>query len=142
MKMLLIRDQSTRKSTPGRLYLLQGEKETFLGYTLEDIVRAPGEKVPGATAISAGEYAVRLTMSNRFKRILPLLDSVPMFSGIRIHGGNTSEDTEGCILVGRFRYSNDRIGQCAECLKNIIQLIAAAEARKERVTIEVRRFES
>lgn len=142
MRLLLIRDQSTRKSTPGRLYLLQGEKEVVLGYTLEDIVRAPGEKVPGATAIPPGEYAVRLTMSNRFKRILPLLDAVPMFTGVRIHGGNTSEDTEGCILVGRVRFSSDKIGQCAECLQNIIQLIAAAEARKERVTIDIRRFES
>lgn len=142
MKMLLIRDQSTRRSTPGRLYLLQGEKEVFLGYTLEDIVRAPGEKVPGATAIPAGEYAVRLTMSNRFKKILPLLDAVPMFTGIRIHGGNTSEDTEGCILVGCARYSADRIGNCADCLQNIIHLIHAASARKERVTIEIRGFES
>lgn len=142
MELVLLRDQSTRKSTPGRLYLRQGEKDVFLGYTLEDIVRPAGEKVPGATAIPAGSYRVRLTMSNRFKKVLPLLDSVPMFTGIRIHGGNTSEDTEGCILVGRVRFSADKIGQCAECLQNIITLIHAAEARREPVTLTIEAFAS
>lgn len=142
MELILIRDQSTRKATPGRLYLRQGKSDIFLGYTLEDVVRPDGEKVPGQTAIPAGSYTVRLTMSNRFKKVLPLLDNVPMFSGVRIHGGNTSEDTEGCILVGRVRFSADKIGQCAECLANIITLIHAASARREPVTLTIEAFES
>lgn len=142
MQLMLVRDQSTRRSTPGRLYLKQGAQDVFLGYTLEDVVRPAGEKIPGQTAIPAGSYTVRLTMSNRFKKILPLLDNVPMFSGVRIHGGNTSDDTEGCILVGRVRFSADKIGQCAECLKNIMALIHAAEARRETVTLTIEAFES
>lgn len=70
----------------------------FQCYTLEDTVRP--YKIKGVTAIPTGEYKVIINQSNRFKRLLPLLINVPNFEGVRIHAGNTSEDTEGCILVG------------------------------------------
>ena len=70
--------------------------------SLEDKVRdlTKEKKVPGKTAIPAGTYKVALTYSARFKRMLPLLLDVPYFTGIRIHAGNTHEDTEGCLLLG------------------------------------------
>jgi hypothetical protein len=40
-------------------------------------------------------------MSIRFKKVLPEILNVPYFTGIRIHAGNTTEDTEGCIIVGK-----------------------------------------
>ena len=54
----------------------------------------------GKPCIPRGIYAVHLTMSPRFHRVLPLLLNVPGYEGIRIHPGNTVKDTKGCILVG------------------------------------------
>lgn len=71
-------------------------------WTCEDTVRS-GPKVYGETAIPYGLYNVRVTYSNRFKRPLPLLMHVEGFEGVRIHPGNTANDTEGCILVGKDR---------------------------------------
>lgn len=85
----------------GDLFLNDNDKykNEFFCYTLEDEKRADGLKVYGETAIPNGIYNVKLTMSNRFKRIMPLLLDVKGFSGVRIHGGNTSKDTHGCPLV-------------------------------------------
>ena len=62
--------------------------------------RGWGIKIPGKTAIPEGCYPLYVTRSPKFGQWLPLVNHVPGFEGIRIHAGNTAEDTEGCILVG------------------------------------------
>lgn len=102
MNLVLKREYFGDTFTVGKLY----KDDQFVGYTLEDKVREeagmPVEtwKVFGNTAIPKGTYKVAITFSNRFQIKLPQLLDVPGFSGVRIHTGNSSKDTEGCILVG------------------------------------------
>ncbi len=96
----------TAKSTIGDM-LIDDQWECF---TLEDVVRGPGIKIPGQTAIPEGKYEVIIDRSMRFKRMMPHILNVPMFEGIRIHSGNTDRNTEGCLLLGRTK-DTDFIGQ-------------------------------
>lgn len=100
----------------GDMYL----NDEFFCYTLEDEKRPDGTKVYSKTAIPVGTYKVKITYSPTFKRNMPLLENVPNFSGIRIHGGNTSENTLGCILVA-FNTDRKRIWGTAE--KALLQKI-------------------
>lgn len=66
----------------------------------DSLEQIKANKIYGKTAIPTGEYYVNLTYSPKFKRILPVIYDVKGYEGIRIHSGNTANDTEGCILVG------------------------------------------
>ena len=83
---------------------LQTSRRTF--WCLEDTVReVPGQpvhlwKVPGVTAIPAGTYELIVDFSNRFQKMMPHILDVEGFTGVRIHAGNSSHDTEGCLLLG------------------------------------------
>lgn len=107
--------------------------------TLEDRVRPEGEKVYGKTAIPEGTYEVKLTHSPRFKKILPEILNVPNFSGIRIHTGNSSKDTEGCILVGTWDgEKEDWVGNSRIAFDKLMTLLEEATNNKEKVTITVK----
>lgn len=120
MDLTLIREPSTAQSTMGKL-MIDG---VFECYTLEDVVRPV--KIAGETAIPAGTYKVIIDMSNRFKRLLPLVVDVPGFAGIRIHPGNTARDTEGCILVGTSR-SADFVGSSRVAFDALFKKMQAAK---------------
>lgn len=98
MKLRLLREPSSLAgATLGTLYI-NGVWECW---TLEDEIQAV--KVAGTTCIPAGTYIVQITPSQRFHRLMPQLIDVPGFEGIRIHAGNVTTDTNGCILVGQQR---------------------------------------
>jgi len=108
MEILVKRIFKCENYTIGHLYI----NGTYFCDTLEDKVRnLPREpKMFGKTAIPAGKYEIDMnTVSPKFKNrswarkykgIVPRLKNVPYFSGVLIHPGNTSVDTDGCILVG------------------------------------------
>jgi hypothetical protein len=119
MKTFTINRTLYDNATMGEM-LLDGK---HFGYTLEDKVR--GEYVYGETAIPHGRYKLIRTMSNRFKKVMPLLVNLPgqniLFGGrpiqecgVRIHGGNTTADTHGCPLLGmETDPTNKTIRNCA-----------------------------
>ena len=44
-------------------------------------------------------YHIAVTMSPKFRRLLPIVQNVPQRSGIRFHRGTKPEHSTGCILV-------------------------------------------
>ena len=94
-------------------------------------------KVPGQTAIPYGTYKIDITPSNRFKRDLPILLSVPGFDGIRIHPGNTAADTEGCLLPGLDRMAKS-VGRSRAAFDALFSKLKEAKNKGEPITIEVR----
>ena len=127
MKLILTRIARKAEYTIGRLEDENGKK---LCDTLEPIWRNydGGElKIPKKSAIPAGTYRVVTTYSLRFRKYLPLLVGVPGFEGVRIHSGNTSRDTEGCILVGH----NLQVGKVLWSRITLEKLMKLIENEKE-----------
>lgn len=114
--------------------------------TLEDTDRGLNSTMPlneilskkrkGITAIPTGKYDVVLTFSPRFKRVLPLLLSVKGYEGVRIHAGNTAEDTEGCLLVGENKAKGQVLNSRAT-LEKLMSVLLKCEWRKEKISITI-----
>ena len=131
LKLLLVREIKTAKQTHGRLFKVdENGKREFLCYTLEDAERPV--KIKGETAIPTGTYTVIVTMSPRFKKELPLIMNVPNFSGVRFHGGNTEQDTEGCPLLGMVRHM-DSISNCAPAVALVTKMIKEAKEAELKI---------
>jgi len=106
MKLDLYRFSAGKEDTLGLMFI----DCNFECFTLEDEYRSV--KVKGETRIPAGTYSVKfreietgktIRYKNKFAWFtwhLELQD-VPNFKYIYIHLGNDSDDTEGCILLGK-----------------------------------------
>ena len=136
MKLHLQRTERGDRYTMGRLAI---DGEPFCDTLeptdrhLDAITMRPEQKVFGQTAIPTGTYPVVLTYSPRFKRTLPLIQDVPHFEGIRIHPGNTSADTAGCILVGRRLHS----GRLTDSRQNLRQLMKTLTNRPRNQAMQL-----
>jgi hypothetical protein len=138
MEIWIIRDTEGPDYTLGRLYVNQ----KFLGHTCEDkdrhLEKDPEAKVYGKSAIPTGVYEADLSLSSRFKKVMPIIHGVAGFEGIRIHGGNTAADTLGCPLLGAVR-SRYGVFNCAEVNERLIHMMEQAKAAGEKITVTVAR---
>lgn len=114
-RMILNRTTFTDTSTIGELFI----DGRFNCYTLELSARKQDSV---KNCIPAGKYEVQITYSTRFKKDMPLLMDVPGYEGIRIHPGNSSVSTEGCILVGMTK-ENDWIGESVVAFNEVYAII-------------------
>ena len=152
MELILERIAKRKTYTIGRLCILEevideystGTAERYFCDTLEPTWRDyknGAYKVKGRSAIPEGRYAVVISFSPKFKQWLPILLGGPEFNrkwqGIRIHAGNCSEDTEGCILVGK----NKLVGQVVDSriwVHRLKQKIVEAKDKGEAVWITIK----
>ncbi len=115
--------------------------------TLEDVDRGLDSKMstdkilsikkPHITAIPTGRYEVTVTYSPHFRRNLPLLNNVPGYSGVRVHPGNTAEDTDGCILVGE-NTAKGRVNNSKHWFALVMRQIITALSKGEKVFITIK----
>lgn len=138
MKIKLVRIAFKDTYTIGKLYVdgvyfcdVIEDKDRGLddSMTVREILN---KKVKGETAIPTGHYNIEITYSPKYKRMMPLLIGVKGYSGIRIHSGNTSKDTEGCLLVGK----NTKVGMVLESRNTYQRLFAMMQGQKN-ITIDI-----
>ncbi len=112
MLLKLIRKQPQGDALRGKLYLN--------GVLWTEVLERRGVE------ILALWYTVSVTMSPRFKRLLPIVNSVPGRSGIRFHVGTQPKHSSGCILVP------DR-----ETEARLTQTLLQAQQQHETIYLEI-----
>ena len=104
MYIRLIRNHPQASAITGRL-IINGR---WFCNTLERV----GYQIPALC------YHVAVTMSPKFRRLLPIVQNVPQRSGIRFHRGTKPQHSTGCILVVADNPSRSRELIRAEVVEN------------------------
>ena len=142
MRLTLVRRWNKKDYCIGDLYI----NGKWFCNVLEDVDRGLDDsmsedeikqiKIKGETAIPTGIYTVLLTYSPKYKKIMPLINNVKGYSGIRIHSGNSSKDTEGCLLVGK----NTVVGRLTDSRNTFNALFKRLQQKgSNKITIEIYR---
>ncbi|MFC6101483.1 DUF5675 family protein [Olivibacter domesticus] len=132
----LLRIAEGENTTLGQLYI----NDLFQCYILEDKIR--DTKIPGETAIPAGEYQLFLnkvaSMNSRYRSRYTKLHKgmvevrgIPNFTLVFFHIGNYHTDTRGCLLTGSYYQLIDgdyRVLHSADAYKKVYPLLAKAAA--------------
>lgn len=113
------------------------KNDPFSCFTVEDVARAPGVKIPKETAIPAGVYALKMTWSPRHNSMQPEIMNVPGFSGVRLDIANFASEVEGCIGVGCGRGVN-AVWDSKKAHQILCEKLIAAEALGIPSFIEIR----
>ena len=139
MYIKLIRNEPQGSAITGRL-VINGR---WFCNTLERV----GYQIPALC------YHVAVTMSPKFKRLLPIVRNVPGRSGIRFHVGKVPKHSTGCILVvadnmtpPKLPYRGEEIipsleGRSGGSVENqLTQLLLKAQKEHEEIILEVTDF--
>ncbi|MFC6102868.1 DUF5675 family protein [Olivibacter domesticus] len=140
----LLRIAEGTNTTLGQLYI----NNLFQCYILEDKIR--NEKIPGETAIPAGEYKLGLNKTagmnakyqSRYSHMhqgMVEIRGIPNFTLVFFHIGNYHTDTRGCLLTGSYYQliNNDyRVLHSADAYKRVYFLLAHAAAAGANLVVE------
>lgn len=153
MELKVIRKAKTPEYTIGKLYI------DGVAYcdTLEDCDRGLTQDMPleeiktkkvyGKTAIPTGTYEIDMnTVSPKFKDRswakpfggkIPTIMKTPGFDRVLIHPGNTKNDTDACLLVGK----NSVKGMVTDSSRTFMTLMSKyllpAKLRGDKITITI-----
>lgn len=156
MELKLVRKYCKDEYTIGQLFVIENGKDIWVADTLEDKVRDYNkdgdlldegeEKVYSQTAIPYGKYEIKMTISPKFKNrywaaiyggIVPLIDNVKHFTGIRFHPAKTAADLSGCVGVGRNTLKG-QLTQSTDMYFNLMDnYLIPAMNRNESITLEI-----
>lgn len=142
IKLTLKRFAFKDKYTIGRLYI----NGLYFCDTLEDKDRGLYDwlsegyikeiKVKHQTAIPYGIYKVLWSYSPKYRRMMPEVLNVKGFSGIRIHSGNTADDSSGCILLG-FNKEVGKVLDSRKTCKKFYEIIEECYNKGASIQLEI-----